>query len=689
MKEKTFKNAFNNFLLIVAFLLPIFFVPYITNPLSKSKIFLTIFTAFVSVFAIIFLGFKKKKWQILLSPVTVATLIFAAFILISSLVSHQYPAKQLLGMGGVYLSLSAIILFAPTLVKGDISEKFLSIINTAAAVLALISILQSFGLGLPQLINKISILNFPNSLSFSPTGSAFIAIQFLSIILLTNIFDKNAEKGWQRISFLILLGIALGINIWAIIPGNEAAFKALPLTASASIARESLSVTRTALFGFGPNSYDNAYNILKPIWINGQEYWQFVFDSAFNLPLTMLVAGGLLALLAWLFLLFIALKTISKKNVEAKVLRTIIYSSIIWQFFAPANMVTLMLLVLALVVFIAANEHAYKTLEINFDSVVKSLKFKKQKQANMVLISIVTLVLTLATAALFFNFSKSVLAYRRMYQSNVAASKNEIPEAYEYQKQAKNLSPHIDSVRRTYALINLEIAIALSNKTELNPAEQDQVLQLVNQSIREAKAATILDPQNYQNWLTVSEVYLQLIEITSEAQQEAFDALAKAVNYNPTNPDLRMKLGQLFFSLQRYEEAANFFSQAAERKPDLARAYYALAKSFQAAQQFQDAENAMIKTLTLLTPETEDYVKVENELNDLSNQIETEREEAAANQETQATESSNMEMEPETESQLDTLETEESNLSNLLDQGATQQIIQDEALVTEQETVAN
>lgn len=687
MKEKTLKTAFNNFLLIIAFLLPIFFVPYIVNPISNSKIFLTIFTAFISVLGVIFLGFKKKKWQILLSPISVATLIFAAFILVSSLASHQYPAEQLLGMGGVYLSLAAILLFAPTLIKGDISKKFLSILNISAVILAVISILQAFGLGLPQLINSISILNFPNNLAFSPTGSAFITIQFLSIILLANIFDRKAEKGWQRIVLLILLGIALGVNVWAIIPGNEAAFKALPLNASASIARESLSVTRTALFGFGPSSYDNAYNILKPIWINGQEYWQFVFDSAFNLPLTMIVSAGVLALLSWLFLLFISIKTVSNKNADAKVLKTIIYTAIIWQFLAPANIVTLALLALTLVVFIAANEHSYKTLEISFEKLVKSLKFGKQKQANQIIVAVVTLVLTLAVTALFYNFSRSVIAYRKMYQSNVAATKNNIPEAYEYQKQAKNLAPHIDSVRRTYALINLEIAIALSNKTELNPAEQDQVLQLVNQAIREAKAAAILDPQNYQNWLTIAEVYLQLIETTPQAQQEAFDALATAVNYNQNNPDLRMKLGQLFFSLQRYEEAANFFSQAAERKPDLARAYYALAKSFQANQQFQDAENALIKTLTLLTPETADYIKVENELNDISAQIESEREEAAANQPAEAT--NVQEQQTNTDSELDVLETEESNLSNLLDQDATEQIIQDEALTTEQETVAN
>jgi tetratricopeptide (TPR) repeat protein len=347
-------------------------------------------------------------------------------------------------------------------------------------------------------------------------------------------------------------------------------------------------------------------------------------------------------------------------------------------------MITLFLLAISLAVFIAANENQYKTLNLEIDQILKPFRWGERKQVKNIIVTVISLILFFALTTLVYGFSKASFSYRKMYQSNKAASEDMIPEAYEYQKQAKNLTPHLDSVRRTYALINLEIAIALSNKTDLNPAEQDQILQLVNQAIREAKAATLLDPQNYQNWLSLAEIYLQLIDTTTQAQQEAFNALAQAINYNPNNPDLRMKLGQLFFSLKDYPNAVTFFGQAIERKPDLARAYYALAKSYQANKQYEDAQAALTSTLSLLNPDSADYVKVETELEDIANQIKA-SETANSDEIVQLEEENN---ESSASSQLNIAE-EQSNLSGLLGQEDTEQIIQDEALVGEGQTIGN
>jgi uncharacterized protein HemY len=117
--------------------------------------------------------------------------------------------------------------------------------------------------------------------------------------------------------------------------------------------------------------------------------------------------------------------------------------------------------------------------------------------------------------------------------------------------------------------MNLEIAIALSNKTDLTAAEQEQVLQLVNEAIREAKAATILDPYNYQNWLVLAQFICNYWAQLIKPCKKLFNALAKAAANNPNNPEIRLILGQLFLNAKQATEAANFFSQAIERKPDL------------------------------------------------------------------------------------------------------------------------
>jgi uncharacterized membrane protein YwaF len=98
---------------------------------------------------------------------------------------------------------------------------------------------------------------------------AFITIQFLSVVILSNIFD---QKTWKSSLFnkiiTIIADLALGINIWAVLPGGQASFQSLSLQVSTAIARESLAATKNALFGFGPDSYENAFHILKPIWFN-------------------------------------------------------------------------------------------------------------------------------------------------------------------------------------------------------------------------------------------------------------------------------------------------------------------------------------------------------------------------------------------------------------------------------------
>jgi hypothetical protein len=88
--------------------------------------------------------------------------IFAGLITISGLVSHQYPTKQFLGMGGVFLSFTSIILLAPSLLKKKYKHWFVLTMNAVAIILSLLSVLQLFDFGLASLINRFSILELPN-----------------------------------------------------------------------------------------------------------------------------------------------------------------------------------------------------------------------------------------------------------------------------------------------------------------------------------------------------------------------------------------------------------------------------------------------------------------------------------------------------------------------------------------------
>lgn len=667
MKENKLNAFFAWFLIGITALLPIFFIPYIFNPFINSKLLLTFLISLIVLLVYLIDSLQKKSWEIAYTPFSLSLIVFAGLIIISGLVSHQYQDKQLLGLGGVYLSFVSIILFAPSLLKTKLSGLFLHSINIAAVVLSVLSILQTFDIGLAQLINKISVLNLSNDLTFSLTGNAFIAVQFLSIALLSNLFNK---KTWRE-SFLnqfviLLLATGVTINLLAILPGKIAHFQNPNLIDSLSIAKDSLALTKNALLGYGPDSYGNAYNLLKPIWVNGGDYWGATFDLGFNLPLTIIVSIGFFGFLTYLFFLWKTFVFVKTGYCENASLKTFILLALIWQFLCPFNHVIFITLAIALAIFVSENRQQCKIINFN---------------GHQYFFSIFNSFLILCVMFFAYTIARTFTAYHLLYQANASLLQNNASLAYDYHKKAKNLAPQIDYVRRNYSIINMQIAVALSNKADINAVEQEQILQLMNQAIKEAKAATVLDPQNYQNWLVLAQIYMQLIGAADQAQQEAFNALAKAATYNPSSPELRIALGQLFFNTNKYPEAITFFGQAVERKSNLMIAHHYLAKALIANNQLPEAKIYLINSLNLLDKDDEKYQLIENELSALAKQIEMNNNQKN-NQPDDATSSASIAIPSSTASPS-------STLSNFLDQEHTENVIQESALTPDQKLIEN
>ena len=93
-----------------------------------------------------------------------------------------------------------------------------------------------------------------------------------------------------------------------------------------------------------PNSYGQAFNLLKPAWLNTSNVWQFSFESAAIFPLTLIVSGGLLSLLSWIFLTSRSIRLLTThKEPKALALKYFIIVAIIWQLISPMNTMMLAL----------------------------------------------------------------------------------------------------------------------------------------------------------------------------------------------------------------------------------------------------------------------------------------------------------------------------------------------------------
>ncbi len=620
------------FLLAFAALLPIIIVPFSNNFIAHSKLFFILFGAILAALLFFVNSFKQQVWKFIVSPITLPLIIFGLAVTASIFFTQNYPVKNLLGMGGAYLSAILIALFGSSLIKQDKADKLLPVLVASICVVNLGSLLQLFGFGPTHLINAVSPFELEHNLLFNLSSSSFIAIQIGIIALVGTIIQIVNTKKITTFSVITLpiLVLGLGLHLWSIMPGQAAAVTLPPATVGWSIALDSLRVPRSALIGQGPEGYANAFARYKPIWMNTDKYWQFNFGSAMGMPLSTIVQLGLLGLIAWLLIVlrfFAKLK--DYQVVKKSPLTWMLGASLLMQFVLPPNYVLIGLQGALFAFWIARFKDEFFTLKLRAlnasleDNKVDSriVATQKEQRSEKIISLGINGAIIAALIVLLFSTGRAYASFNQLYQANKAFMENNGTAVYEHQRQAVLLNPYLDSNRRSYALTNLQIAIALSNKADLTEQEQEQISLLIQQAVREAQAATAIDPLDSQNWLVLAQIYQELIGSIEEADQWAVNAYVEALQNNPTDPLLRIQLGNILLEQEQIQQAANLFAQATELKPDLAAGYFYLGHAQLAAQNPVQAQQSWQQALALLDPNSEDYGALEELLEEIEPQV--------------------------------------------------------------------
>lgn len=296
----------------------------------------------------------------------------------------------------------------------------------------------------------------------------------------------------------------------------------------------------------------------------------------------------------------------AKDNVVGKASLTGIFILAAMFVLMPANLIMLFLLfVLGLVVMTMAGEE-----ESTFD-------FTEIPAVRVIFYVLTALIFIALPGFLGFNLGKIALAEYHFGQSLRYASENRGTDTYNAQIKAIELNPYSTSYRTSYANTNLALANALASKENLTDEERTTITQLVSQSIREAKAAATLDPQNSGSWVNLANVYRQLINFAEGADQWTLASYVQAIRLDSTNPQLRVDLGGILYSLGYYDDAIDQFKQAISLKQDYANAYYNLSYAYRQKEMYDFAYSAMQNVLALVDVNSADYEKVSSELRDL------------------------------------------------------------------------
>lgn len=605
---------------------PLVVLPFFTSFITSSKVLALLVTAIIFLIVFVWKTLRTQTITVPRSPLVLPLVLFGASVAVSSILTTPYPMENLLMMGGIYISTIILTVVGASYLKPNSQHRFLNTLYITAALTAVAAVAEYFGYGPSRILNQVIPLNFPNNNSFNLSGSLFIAAQFLGIALVGSVaqFVKTRKMSLIQVVTTPLIVIGLLLSISELLPGKANAPVILPFTSSWQVAAEGLKTPRTALIGFGPEHYSDAFQRFRPVTLNTTPLWSVIFSQGMNVPLTLVPTLGLLGLGLWIFL------SIKTANVglasfkEQPGLSAIIIAGLIMQLLLPPSFITVWVLAIALA-YLIANQPQARNVMIHlfkisyFDS---ETTHSRSGLAALLPYALPTLVCLLLGFALFRPLAQSYAASHFFLRSILAQQNNDLVGMYTNQQRATALNRFMSFYRSNFAITSLTASNALLTKKDATEADKQQANQLAQQAINEARAATGLRPLDSQTWQTLGQIYATLHALKAEgADQWTLLAYTQAIQNNPTNPILRLQLGAFLFDQKRYNDAALLFDQALGLKPDLTPAAYRLGVTLKQLNDLPRARVAYQRTLELLQPDSEDYKLAQKELAEIEAQL--------------------------------------------------------------------
>lgn len=523
-------------------------------------------------------------------------------------------------------------------------------------VLAEISHTLSLNIVLQKIILVFIVTLFAVAIALTGTLATYVAVLAALALALFTTPQVSIRKNIPVLAIPAVVVAAILFVSFAPVGGS----KNLLFTKAQEFPREiqlpfqtswkiSISTFRDSPFwGSGPASYLADFTAYKPIEFNSTKFWNIRFDQAFNEYLQVLATLGAMGLIALLLLtaLFLSAASKSLTSTRGSLNVSLAISGIVFFIILALHAASLPLWVIGLLLlalFMTTHKDLVQQLHIGIAaSGTKIVGPKGEMNLQFDILPIIfSLAVLAAVGAGLYQVGKFALADYYHRQALIAVSKGQGVNAYNSLVNAERLNPYIDLYRSNLAQTNFALANAIAaskGPTEASPegtltdADKQNIQTLLSQAIAEGRAAATLNPGNPANWEILGSIYRQISGVAQNALVFALDAYGRAIAKDPLNPSLRLAIGGIYYSVQNYDMAIRFFTDAVNLKPDYANGYYNLAVALKDKGDLVSAASAAERTVSLLEPDSPDY-KVANDL--LANLKEQIASKAASEQATQ------------------------------------------------------
>jgi len=360
---------------------------------------------------------------------------------------------------------------------------------------------------------------------------------------------------------------------------------------------------KNILLGSGPATFGYDYSLYRPKDLNQTDFWQVRFNQGFSFAITLLATGGLLGILAVLFLILSfarqALKSLENKEALAGSVGALFM--IITLFVFPPSIVQFVFVFLALGLMMSESSAR----EISFLNVSKTKSF---------LTFITFTVFIVGSMALSYLVCQKYVA-AVYYKKGISAynQSGDLIESLVNINRASALDPESDQYLRAFSrVLLLDVGDLIGkSKDDVSKASESgsRIQNEISLAVQTARKATVINPADSLNWNNLANVYENIMLLTSGADKFAAENYKKAIQLDPQNPAGYVDLARVLLSTADYnkdkdkylwqksiEEAKSSLEKSLELKADYATPRFMIALIYAREGKTQDAIGKMEET---------------------------------------------------------------------------------------------
>jgi len=595
---KSIKNFEKYILIAFAALFAVFVLPKFPSPHAIPK---EIFGAIAISLVLILWSARsiiKKETSFSIGKFDLGVLLILLVYIISAVVKVPNKMEAFFFPGTVtFVIISALFYFLVN--QFDKRTKNMVLIALFGSGIFLSISLLFTQLGLFSKIPQLPV--FMRNATFNPVGGPLPAALYLLTILPIGVILVIKERElvkrifWAVASTVIVFGLTL--TVVSLLPGKPQALVFPSLQTSWEIVIETLKAS--PVWGAGPDNYVSAFNAFRSITYNQTSLWLARFSTAGNFYFTLITELGFAGLAAISVLLIGIYRTVvtglKQKNWDIVPLAILV---ILFALF-PSAPVLVFLLMAFLAIFSKSEE--------------KSVSLATTRVPS----AIIAAPILIAIIALGVFGTKAVRAELTFKKSLTALTNNDAKNTYDLMVKAVSQNPYVDRYHASLAQVEMAIATSIASNKDLTDTDRANITQLISQAINEGKATVTLNPGRSGNWEILAQIYGNIMPFAQGADQFAIQTYTQAVALDPINPNLRIALGGIYYSLGRYDEAIDAFKLAVMTKSDYANAHYNLAIAYREKKNFDGAIAEMNNVLALVVKDSPDYTLAQTTLKDL------------------------------------------------------------------------